>query len=218
MVEPVRVLVVEDHPIVAEGLALVLARDDTLRVVGTVATVADAERLAEETRPDVALIDYHLPDGTGADAAQAIRRRAPRAALIVLTADASDEAMLAAIDAGVAGYIVKSEAVAQVSEAVRRAAAGEMLIPAATLAGLLRRQRQRLRAAARSEQLRTRLTPREAEVLGLMAQGTDNRGIAERLGISIATARTHVQSIIEKLETHSKLEAVLRANEYGLLR
>lgn len=218
MGEPVRVLVVEDHPIVAEGLALVLARDDTLRVVGTVATVADAERLAEETRPDVALIDYHLPDGTGADAAQAIRRRAPRAALIVLTADASDEAMLAAIDAGVAGYIVKSEAVAQVSEAVRRAAAGEMLIPAATLAGLLRRQRQRLRADARSEQLRTRLTPREAEVLGLMAQGTDNRGIAERLGISIATARTHVQSIIEKLETHSKLEAVLRANEYGLLR
>lgn len=214
---PVRVLVVEDHPVVAEGLKLVLDRASAMAVVGVADSVAAADRLSREQQPDVAVIDYHLPDGTGADAAAAIRRRAPGAALLVLSADASDEAMLASIEAGVSGYVVKSEAAAQIVDSVRRVAAGEMLISPATLAGLLARQRQRAGRAARRESLVKRLTPREREVLALMARGLDNRTMAERLDISLATARAHVQSIIEKLEAHSKLEAVVRANEFRLL-
>ncbi len=215
--EAVRVLVVEDHPVVAEGLKLVLGRQEEMTVVGVATTVAEAESRAREARPHVAVVDYHLPDGTGAQAAMRIRAAAPRVALVILTADASDAAMLDAIGAGVSGYIVKSEAAAQIADAVRRAAAGEMLIGPSMLAGLLARQRQRAGQDRRRAELRERLTVREREVLALMSQGIDNRAIADRLGVSLATARTHVQTVIEKLETHSKLEAVVRANEYRLL-
>ncbi len=218
MSEPTRVLLVEDHPIVAEGLQLALGRHDEFRVVGTAVTVAEAARLATELQPSVVLLDYHLPDGTGADAARIIRNAVPHAALVMLSADASDEAMLASIEAGVSGYVVKSEAAAEIASAVRRAAAGEMLIPASTLVGLLGRQRQRAYKAARRTELSERLTPRETEVLQLMARGIDNRAIVDELGISLATVRVHVQNIIEKLGAHSRLEAVIRANEYGLVR
>lgn len=217
MSEPTRVMIVEDHPIVAEGLQLALGRHEDFLVVGTAATVADAARLAASLSPAVVLLDYHLPDGSGADAARLIRAAMPHAAIVMLSADASDDAMLASIEAGVSGYVIKSEAAAEIATAVRRAAAGEMLIPPATLAGLLGRQRQRAYKAARRTELAERLTPREAEVLQLMAKGTDNRAIAEQLGITLATVRVHVQNVIEKLGAHSRLEAVVRANDYGLV-
>lgn len=215
--ELVRILLVEDHPIVAEGLRLTLSRQGDLSVVGTVETVADAARLAGELKPDVVLLDYHLPDGTGAEAARAIRMAAPGAVLVMLTADTGDEAMLAAIEAGVSGYVLKSEAIADIAGALRRAVAGEMLVPAAALSGLLGRQRQRAQRDARRQELRERLTPRETEVLQLMARGLDNRTIAGQLGISVATVRVYVQNLIEKLGAHSRLEAVVRANDLGLV-
>jgi DNA-binding NarL/FixJ family response regulator len=215
--EPTRVLIVEDHPIVADGLQLALSRNEDLRVVGTASTLADAQRLAARVLPSVVVLDYHLPDGTGAEAAGAIRQAAPDAAFIILTADTSDETMLSSIEAGVSGYVVKSEAAADIVDAVRRVAAGEMLIPPTILAGLLARQRQRAERAVRRHELRERLTPRETEILQLVARGVDNRAIADRLGISIATVRVHVQKVIEKLGAHSRLEAVVRANDHGLI-
>ena len=118
---------------------------------------------------------------------------------------------------GASGFLVKSGAAAQVADAVRRAAEGEMLIPAATLAGLLARQRQRQREQAQSKHITDQLTPREREILKLMALGLDNRAIAEKLFISFTTVRGHVQNILEKLDAHSKLEAVARASAHGLL-
>ncbi len=217
MPEPTRVLIVEDHPIVADGLRLALSRDDDLRVVGTASTLADARRLAAEILPSVVVLDYHLPDGTGAEAASAIRAVAPDAAFIILTADTSDDTMLSSIEAGVSGYVVKSEAAADIVEAVRRVAAGEMLIPPTILAGLLARQRRRAERAVRRRELKERLTARENEILQLLARGVENRAIADRLGISIATVRVHVQKVIEKLGAHSRLEAVVRANDHGLI-
>jgi len=216
--ELVRVLIVEDHPIVADGLRLALSRNDDMTVIGAAATVAEAARLAAQVSPTVVVIDYHLPDGTGADAAAAIRAVAPQAAFIVLTADTSDDTMLSAIEAGVSGYVVKSEAAADIVDAVRRAAAGEMLIPPGILAGLLARQRLRAEREAHRRALRERLTPREVEVLQLLAAGLDNRVIADRLGLSLATVRVHVQNVIEKLGAHSRLEAVVRANDHGLIQ
>ena len=112
MSQAVRVLLVEDHPIVAEGLRLTLSRHDDLQVVGTAVSVAEARRLAAELHPDLVLLDYHLPDGTGAAAARLIREATPDAVLVMLSADAGDEAMLEAIEAGVSGYLLKSEAAA----------------------------------------------------------------------------------------------------------
>ncbi len=217
MPDPVRVLIVEDHPIVADGLRLALGRNDDLSVVGTARTAEEAVRIAQETSPLVVVVDYHLPDRTGAEAVRAVRQVVPGASFVVLTADASDDTMLSAIEAGVSGYLVKSEAAADIVDAVRRAAAGEMLIPARRLAELLARGRTRAQHEDRRRALAARLTPREFEVLRLMAEGLENRVIAERLGLSVATVRVHVQNVIEKLDAHSRLEAVVRANDQRLL-
>jgi DNA-binding NarL/FixJ family response regulator len=213
----VRVLVVEDHPIVAEGLKLAIDRNADLAVVGTVGTVAAAGPAAAVLQPHVVLLDYHLPDGNGSDAAARIRAVAPDAVLLMLTADGSDDVMLAAIEAGVSGRIVKSEAVTGIADAIRRAAAGEMLVSPATLAALLGRRRQRAERDAQRGSFRERLTPREAEILQLMARGLENRAVADQLGISVYTVRVHVQSLSSKLNAHSRLEAVVRATEYGLI-
>ncbi len=217
MTPPVRILLVEDHPIVAEGLRLTLSRADDLDVVGTARGIAEARGLAADLRPDLVLLDYHLPDGTGAEAARLIHATAPDAVIVMLTADASDDAMIAAIEAGVAGYVVKSEAIGGIADAVRRAAAGEMLIPPTALVSLLARaQQHRQREAARAE-LKERLTPRELEILERMARALDNQAIADQLGIAVATVRVHVQNVIGKLGAHSRLEAVILAQEYHLL-
>ncbi|MGH7777325.1 MAG: response regulator [Candidatus Dormibacterales bacterium] len=214
--ERMGVMIVEDHQVLAEGLELSLERHHDLEVVGLAGTVAQAVEMARAKRPRVVLMDYHLPDGTGAGAAAAIRREVSDVAVVMLSADTSDEAMMAAIEAGACGYLVKSEAAAKVVEAVRRAAEGEMLIPVGVLAGLLARQRQRAQEAAERDRLLGQLTPREREILNLMARGLDNWAIADRLVISFTTVRGHVQNVLEKLGAHSKLEAVARASEAGL--
>ena len=211
------VLIVEDHQVLAEGLELALERHDDLDVVGWAPTVEQALALAREHRPAVVLMDFHLPDGTGAEAAGKLRKELGEVAIVFLSADSSEDALIAAIESGASGYLVKSGAAAQVADAVRRAAEGEMLIPAATLAGLLARQRQRQREEAAFQRLAGQLTPREREILRLMAQGLDNRAIADKLFISFTTVRGHVQNILEKLDAHSKLEAVARANQLGLI-
>lgn len=215
--DQVSVIIVEDHQVLAEGLELALSRHSDMRVLGSAGTVAAAVELARQARPRVVIMDFHLPDGNGAEAATAIRAELGDVAIIMLSADTNDETMSAAIEAGACGYIVKSEAAGKVVDAVRRAAEGEMLIPAAVLAGLLARQRQRAQEEAERERLVRHLTPREREVLKLMAQGLDNWAISEHLVISFTTVRGHVQNILEKLDAHSKLEAVARASQAGLL-
>ncbi len=213
---PHRVLIVEDHQVVAEGLAVLLDEHPGLRVVGWAASVADAERLMATEPVDVMVADYWLPDGTGVEVVAALRARWPDAAVVFLSVDDSDEAMLAALEAGASGYLVKSAGGADVIAAVHRAAEGEILVPARQLAALLtRRREQAQRRAERSRQLDS-LTPRERQVLGLMAEGMDNREVALRLRVSYATVRSHVRHLLGKLGARSKLEAVVRAADWGL--
>jgi DNA-binding NarL/FixJ family response regulator len=214
---PIRVLIVEDHRILAEGLELTLQRHGDLTVVGLAGSVAEASQIALRERPDVILMDFHLPDGTGAQAAATIREQLPDVAVVILSGDTSEAALIAAVEAGASGFLSKSQATVQVTEAVRRAADGEMLIPAATLAGLVARQRQRALVESERARLLVLLTPRETEILRLMAQGFDNRAIADQLVISFTTVRGHVQNLLTKLGAHSKLEAVARAGQLGLL-
>jgi len=195
-----------------------LAEDPGIEVVGRAGTVAQAVQMAEQRHPSVVLMDFRLPDGSGAQAAAAIRQLRPRPAILFLSGDDREEALLAAVQAGACGFLPKSRASFEVVDAVRRAAADEMLIPASVLAGLLGRAKVWASDEAARTRLLEQLTRRELQILEMMADGLDNRGIANTLSISLTTVRTHVQRVLEKLNAHSKLEAVAIAARHRLLR
>jgi DNA-binding NarL/FixJ family response regulator len=134
-----------------------------------------------------------------------------------VSGEGGDEAMMSAIEVGASGYLLKTQAVGELTDAVLRAAAGEMLIPARELARLLVARQRLSRSESERLQLAGRLTEREAEILKLMAGGWDNSAVAEHLHLELTTVRWHVQNILEKLGVHSKLAAVARAAEYGLI-
>ncbi|HYM97341.1 MAG TPA: response regulator transcription factor [Candidatus Sulfotelmatobacter sp.] len=207
--EPTRVLIVEDHQVVAQGLAALINHQSDMKVVGTVGTVADSATSSVELDPHVVLLDFRLPDGTGADAAAAIRELKPQAKMIFLTREDSDAARFAAVQSGASAFIHKSRAAAEVVAAIREVARGNMLITPRTIATLLAKRR------AIESQLHS-LTAREKEVLRLMAAGRPSRSIASDLGISYTTLRTHIRSLGLKLGVHSKLEAIVKARELGL--
>jgi DNA-binding NarL/FixJ family response regulator len=213
---PIRVLVVEDHPMVADGIAALLEDYPDLTVVGIVATVGSVAAAAEEHSVDVAVIDFHLPDGTGVDAAGQIRSASPATGIVFLSGDDSDEILLAAIEVGASSCLLKSASGSEIVDAIRSAARDEITIPAETITSALARERTSARQIAQHAALLSRLTPREREVLGLMIGGADNRTVADRLTISYATVRTHVRSILTKLEARSRLEAVAKATESEL--
>jgi two-component system, NarL family, response regulator DevR len=208
---PIRVLIIEDHPVVAEGLASLLEDYPDLAVAGAADSVAEAGPMSENARADVAVIDFYLPDGTGAQAAELIRVHSPSTAMVFLSADDSDAPLMAAIEAGARSYLLKSATGGEIVKAIRSAAAGETLIPAGTITRVLARQRD----SARRARVLDSLTPREREILVLMTGGADNRAIARDLCISYATVRTHVRSILLKLGARSRLDAVSKATRWG---
>ena len=182
-------------------------------MVGKGGTVRDAIALAKTLQPDVILLDVHMPDGSGVDAAAAIKQDRPQTQVVILTSDEEESVLRAAVQAGVTGYLSKHESAAQVIQAVRSAAGGEALIAPYMLARLLRGMRQSEAPAPT-----TPLTPRELAVLQELALGHDNHAVATILRMSPNTVRTHVQNILSKLEVHSKLEAVSRAIREGWIR
>ncbi len=205
-----RVLIVEDHQVVAEGLAALINDQKDMSVVGNAVSVADSIARAAELKPDLVLMDFRLTDGTGADAASAIRQMRPDTRLIFLTREDSDAARIAALEAGASAFIHKSRAAQEVVDAIRTVAQGGTLFTPRSIAQLLNTRRE---VEAQLE----RLTPREKEVLRLMAEGTSSRDIAGKLGISYTTVRTHIRSLGSKLGVHSKLEAVVKARELALV-
>jgi DNA-binding NarL/FixJ family response regulator len=207
---PTRILIVEDHQVVADGLAALLNDQPDMTVVWTAASVADSIARSIETNPDVVLMDFRLTDGTGADAGAGIRLVRPETKLIFLTREDSDAARFAALESGASGFIHKSRAAAEVVDAIRVVAGGGTLITPRTIATLLNKRR------AMDSQLES-LTPREKEVLRLVAEGISSRDIGSRLGISYTTVRTHIRSLGSKLGVHSKLEAIVKARELALI-
>jgi two-component system, NarL family, response regulator DevR len=212
---PIRVLIVEDHLVVAEGLSALLGSYSDLAVVAIATSVADVIVAMGTVCPDVAMVDFHLPDGTGADAADQIRAQCGETAIVFLSADDSDERLLEAIEAGASSYQLKSASGEQIIESIRAAAAGETVIPAGAIATALAARRRITRERSIQEQMIARLTPRETQILALMVEGVDNRSMAERLHISYATVRTHVRSILYKLGARSQLDAVAKATQLG---
>ncbi|TMC51447.1 MAG: response regulator transcription factor [Chloroflexi bacterium] len=217
MAEPITVLIVEDHRLMVEGLAALLGETAELSVVGTAGSVKEAIEAARTLQPQVVLMDFRLPDGDGPDATERIRQDHPEVAVLFLSADVSDEAMMRAIDAGACGYVSKAASAEELTNAIRRAGEGEFLLPAATMSRLLARQRDARKSEAARERLSEDLTSREREVLKMMASGLDNYDIADKLGIGYGTVRSHVRGVLEKLGARSRLQAVAVARESGLI-
>ena len=207
----VRVMIVDDHQLLTESLLMVIKEEQDMTVVATAASVAEARLNARRHKPDVVLMDYRLPDGLGTDAARLIREENPEIKIVMLTGFPDDAILLAAIEAGCSGYITKDSAVSEAIQAVRAAHAGEALISPMMLARLLPKLRRDYRGVGST------LTEREREVLHLLAQGSPNQIVADKLFLSVNTVRKHVQSILSKLGAHSKLEAVAIAVREGIL-
>jgi NarL family two-component system response regulator LiaR len=213
-----RVLVVDDHEMFSEALVMLLSRQPDVVLVGSARDAEEALRLLDEERaePDVVLMDLDLPGIDGIQATRRIREASPHAKVVVLTALQDPEIIADALAAGACGYVPKTRAVDELMDVVRRAAAGELVMPERDLAPVL----EQLRSGRAPEGERTlrRLTPRENEILRALAAGETTSQVAAHLGISALTVQSHVKNILAKLGVHSKIEAVTFAWRHGLTR
>ena len=214
---PVRVLVVQDHPLLASAIARVLDSEEDLSVVAIARRGDEAAILAAQHTPSVVLMDFMLPDLSGPVAAAKIRAAVPTAAIVFHSAEESEDALLDAIDAGAIAYLTKSATADQIIEAVRKASVGEVLIPVGLFAKAIARQRKVGNEKQAHDKLLAEFTPRELDVLRLLADGHDTQTVARRLGIAPHTVEWHVTHVIEKLRVHSKLQAVIAAARLGLI-
>ena len=217
MAGKINILLVEDHRLMFEGLTSLLGEYGDINVLGVATTVSDAVAKANLLKPDVVVMDYRLPDGDGAEASQKIRTNLPDTAILFLSAESSEAAMMRAIESGASGYVSKAASAEVLVSSIRKAASGEFLLEAATMARLMEQRRKAQQETAEQQKLSDELTPREHDVLRLMARGLDNFDIADELGIGYGTVRGHVRGVLEKLGAHSRLQAVAAARKAGLL-
>ncbi|MEU6235329.1 response regulator transcription factor [Kitasatospora sp. NPDC047058] len=211
---PVRVLIVDDHPLFREGLKAALESAEGIAVVAEAERVAEVPDAVARSGPDVVVMDLSLPDGSGLEAARRLAAQPPAPPVLMLTMADDDGSLLAALQAGARGYLVKGAGREEVLHAVRTVAAGGAVF-GADVAGRI----TALLAGARvreAGQLFPALTAREAEVLDLVARGLDNRRIARELVVAEKTVRNHVTHIFEKLHVATRAEAVARARDMGL--
>jgi NarL family two-component system response regulator LiaR len=207
----IRVLIVDDHAVVREGLRTFLSLQEGIEIAGEAADGIEGVEAAERLQPDVVLMDLVMPRLDGAGAMRELRRRLPAARVIVLTSYLDDERLMPAIQAGAAGYLLKNAEPAELARAVRAAHAGEALLDPAVAARLM------AQLARPPEEVPERLTRREHEVLGLIARGESNKRIARELGISEKTVKTHVGRVLAKLGVADRTQAALHAVREGLV-
>lgn len=210
MSDQIRVMIVDDHTVFASSLARVLADEPDLDVVATVATI-DAAHAAMSADIDVVLSDFRLTIGDGIQLARELVAAWPDAKIVMLTASNDETVMTAALEAGCAGFITKTDPLELVLSAIRSAASGESVISPSLLARLLPR------LVARPRGRNPDLTAREREILQAMARGGSNQQIADELVLSRDTVRNHVASILSKMGVNSKLQAVTLAIQRGMI-
>ena len=212
----IRVLVVDDQELFRRGLTMLLTVEDDIEVVGEANDGSAAATLAASTAPDVILMDVRMPKLTGIEACVAMKDAAPHARIIMLTASDEEADLYEAVKNGASGYLLKDSSIDEVAQAVRVVADGQSLISPSMAIKLLDEFKQMSRAD-RTAVPTPRLTERELEVLRLVAQGLNNREIAKQLFISENTVKNHVRNILEKLQLHSRMEAVMYAVREKLL-
>jgi DNA-binding NarL/FixJ family response regulator len=215
--EPVRVLVVDDQELFRRGLVMIISKEPDIEVVGEAADGITAAEVAGATVPDVVLLDVKMPKRTGIEACAGIKDAAPSAQIIMLTLSEDQSDLYAAIRSGASGYLLKNVSTDEVAQAIRVVADGHSLISPAMASKLLAEFKNMSTLDAKSQVGTPRLTDRELQVLRLVARGSSNREIAKELFISDNTVKNHVRNILEKLQLHSRMEAVMYAVREKLL-
>lgn len=206
----IRILIVDDHDVVAAGLQSLLEAETGLQVIGQAGTVAQGLIDAARLQPAVVLVDYRLPDGTGAELAQQLRADQPEAAIVMITASADRRVLGQALEAGCIGFVSKNADRADLTDAIRAAATGESYFTRDVLKHLVHLHRY--------EQLDTEeLSDREVEVLQLVADGLTARAIADQLYLSEHTVKNHIRHAMAKLGAHTKLDAIVKAIKLRLI-
>ncbi|HEX8002596.1 MAG TPA: response regulator transcription factor [Mycobacteriales bacterium] len=216
--EPIRVLVVDDHALFRRGLQMVLEQEDDIEVVGEAGDGAEAVERAADAMPDIVLMDVRMPKRGGIDACTAIKDAVPSAKIIMLTISDEEADLYDAIKAGASGYLLKEISIEEVAAAIRAVNEGQSLISPSMASKLLTEFASMIKRTDDRQQVPTpRLTDREMEVLKLVAKGLNNRDIAKQLFISENTVKNHIRNILEKLQLHSRMEAVVYAVREKLL-
>ncbi len=210
---PVTIVLGEDHSLVREGTRQILERCPDLAVVGEAGDGREALELVERLRPDVAILDIRMPRLTGIEVVRLLRERAPDTRVLILTAHDDDEYVLALMEAGASGYLLKTARAAELIDAVRAVCSGEAVLHPAIATKVARLWRGRVATAGHGPS--AQLSPREREVLELAARGLRNRAIADHLSISVRTVEGHLNSILAKLGASTRVEAVLHAISHG---
>jgi two-component system, NarL family, response regulator DevR len=205
MMSPVAlgVFLLDDHEVVRTGLRALLEAGDDISVVGEAGTVADALARIPTTKPDVAILDVRLPDGSGVEVCREIRSASPEIACVMLTSYADDEALIASVMAGAAGYVLKQVGSLDLLETIRRAGTGQSLLDPA----LTERVLERLRDGPTVDPRLASLTPQERRILDLIAEGRTNRQIAETMFLAEKTIKNYVSNLLAKLGMESRTQA-----------
>lgn len=214
----IKVLIVDDHALFRRGLQLVLETEPDIEVVGEAGDGHEALKQAERTAPDIVLMDVDIPKRTGIEATRAIKEVLPSAKILMLTASADENHLYEAIKAGASGYLLKEISLEEIANAVRQVQAGQSLISPSMASKLMTEFAALVKQ--KGEQVPVpgpRLTERELEVLKLVAKGMNNRDIGAELFISENTVKNHIRNILEKLQLHSRMEAVVYAVREKLL-
>jgi DNA-binding NarL/FixJ family response regulator len=210
--DAIRVLVVDDHALFRRGLDVVLADETDIEIVGEAADGAEAVDQASLLAPDIVLMDVRMPRRGGIDACTAIKTAVPSAKIIMLTISDEEADLYEAIKAGAMGYLLKEISIQEVADAIRQVQGGQSLISPSMASKLLTEFATMAKKDVAKPTVPTpRLTDREMEVLSLVAKGLANRDVAKQLFISENTVKNHVRNILEKLQLHSRMEAVMYA-------
>lgn len=205
MSEPIRLMLVDDHEVVRQGLRALLERREHLAVVAEAGTVAEAIDAAARAQPDVIVMDVRLPDGTGIEACREIRAERPETRVLMLTSYADDEAVYASIVAGAAGYLLKQTRGRELVAAIEAVARGESLLDPAVTSKVLARMRELATGGHKSPL--ADLTEQEQRILGLIAEGKTNREIAQTIYLSEKTVKNYVSTILSKLGMERRAQA-----------
>jgi DNA-binding NarL/FixJ family response regulator len=208
--EPIRVIIVDDQELFRRGLTMLMDAEPGLDVVGEAGDGATGTELASRVAPDVVLLDVRMPKVSGIEACVAIKEAVPAAKILMLTVSDEESDLYEAVKSGASGYLLKDSSIEEVAQAIRVVADGQSLISPSMAVKLIDEFKQ-MSQPDRGPVSTLRLTERELEVLRLVAQGLNNKDIAKRLFISENTVKNHVRNLLEKLQLHSRMEAVLYA-------